>query len=141
MGIETYFKKTIEKTGNLFFAGLESLFVLNNSKTYETNEKLMGFLQNYTLAFQLKNDIDNILKNNSSDIKNGNYTLPVIYFCMDNSVDSLSEINKEKIEKYINLSCQKVKEYKNIALDFIHKIADTQYKKALIELCEVTLEI
>ena len=101
----------------------------------------MGFLKNYTLAFQLKNDIDNILKNNSSDIKNGNYTLPVIYFCMDNSVDSLSEINKEKIEKYINLSCQKVEEYKNIALDFIHKIADTQYKKALIELCEVTLEI
>jgi len=135
MSFELYFEKTLEKTGNLFFAGLESLFVLKEQE----NEDLMEFLRNYTFAFQLKNDIDDILKNDLNDIKNGNYTLPVIYFCMNNSINDLSKLTKQQLEKYIAISLEEVEKHKNIALGRLKSIQETIYKRALVELCEATL--
>jgi len=135
--IDEYLNKTFAKTGNLFFAGLNSLFTLKKiDKQIEQN--LLNFLKNYTLAFQIKNDTDNI-SNNSSDIKNGNYTLAVIYYYLENSAFDKEKINKQNLEKYINQAYLKVNEYKKEAIKYFEKIENSQYKTALLQLCELTL--
>lgn len=118
---ETYYNKTFLKTGNLFMAGLESLFVLNKS----SDENLLEFMKNYSLAFQIKNDIDNFISC-ASDIKNGNYTLPVLYFNMG-YVDYLSKAKEKMLE------------YKNIALKSLENSEKNDYINALINIAEITL--
>ncbi|MBQ4647301.1 MAG: polyprenyl synthetase family protein [Candidatus Gastranaerophilales bacterium] len=112
--IETYFKKTNAKTANLFIAGIEALFTLGKK-----NENLLSFIENFALGFQIKNDIDDF-KSNKSDIKNGNYTLPMIYSSIEKSIE-------------------KVEEIKNIALEELNKIENSIYKDSLIELANYTL--
>lgn len=133
--IETYFKKTQEKTANLFFAGLEALFTLGD---FDENLKnnLSCFLKNYTLAFQIKNDIDNFYKN-STDIKNGNYTLPVIYFFMENNTAKFNPKSAD-FEKFIEKSKQKIKEFKTCATEYLENVENSIYKDALIELTNRT---
>ena len=133
----TYIRKTFNKTGNLFFAGLESLFVLKNIDD-KTKYKLRKFLKNYTLAFQIKNDIDNIKNKNLSDIKNGNYTLPVLYFCQENDIDLLNCEN-DCFQNCINLANKKVDKYRKSAIIFLNEIEDSVYKKVLTDLCNYTL--
>lgn len=118
---ETYYSKTFLKTGNLFMAGLESLFALNKS----IDENLLEFMKNYSLAFQIKNDIDNFISC-ASDIKNGNYTLPVLYFNMG-YVDYLSKAKEKMLE------------YKNIALKSLENFEKNDYINALINIAEITL--
>lgn len=112
--LNTYLNKTNAKTANLFIAGLEALFTLDKK-----NENLLNFIKNYALAFQIKNDLDNY-KNDQSDIKNGNYTLPVIY---------------SSIEK----TTQTIENYKNKALKELDIIEDSIYKASLKELTNYTL--
>lgn len=134
--IDTYYKKTFDKTGNLFFAGLNSLYTLSNvNKDIKT--KLNSFLNNFAIAFQIKNDIDNF-KKNSSDYKNGNYTLPVIYFFMENNTAQINE-NDLHFEKYINKSYETVEKLKINALDYLKNLEESNYKNALIELTEYML--
>ncbi len=132
-----YLEKTFNKTGNLFFAGLESLFTLENFDN-AIKIDLENFLKNYTLAFQIKNDIDNIQNKNSSDIKNGNYTLPVLYFCKENNIDLL-DCKNDCFQNCIDLANKKVCSYKEAAINFLDKIEDTVYKSALVNLCNYTL--
>ena len=112
--IETYLNKTYAKTANLFIVGLEALFTLSKK-----DENLLNFIKNYALAFQIKNDIDNF-ENNKSDIKNGVYTLPVIY----SSIEKANE---------------KIKELKSITLNEIENIENSIYKNSLIGLVNYTL--
>ena len=123
--LETYYKKTFAKTANLFLAGLEALFALDKK-----DENLINFTKNYALAFQLKNDIDNF-KNNSSDFKNGNYTLPVIYSNMENKA--------EDFNKYIKKSYKEVEQLKQTALNCLNYIENSTYKTALINLTNHSL--
>ena len=112
--VESYLNKTYAKTANLFVAGLEALFTISDK-----NENLLKFIENYALAFQIKNDIDNF-KKDKSDIKNGNYTLPMIYSSVEKSI--------EYVEKL-----------KNSALDELKNINNSIYKDSLIELTKYTL--
>lgn len=123
--LETYYKKTFAKTANLFLAGLEALFTLDKK-----NENLLNFMKNYALAFQIKNDIDNF-KNNSSDFKNGNYTLPVIYSNMENKAEDFS--------KYIEKSYKEVEQLKKTALSYLDDVENSTYKTALIDLTNHSL--
>ena len=137
--VEEYINKNLSKTTNLFLAGLESLFCLKNiDDTLKNN--LHSFMKNYSIAFQIKNDINNIKNENSTDIKCGNYTLPVIYFCLENNIREFDYdvFNKEK-DKYILKTIEKIEEYKEIAIKFLDNIENSIYKKELIELCEFTL--
>ena len=59
-----YFEKTFNKTGNLFLAGLESLFVLKETDK-EIQKNYINFLKNFSIAFQIKNDLDDFLKKES----------------------------------------------------------------------------
>ena len=137
--IDDYVNKTMFKTTSLFLVGLESLFSL---KTIDNNIKsdLYNFMENYSIAFQIKNDINNILKCNSSDIKCGNYTLPVIYFCLDKNIEEI-DINVFEREKeiYIKKALKKVEEYKISSINYLKDIENSTFKKELIELSNYTL--
>lgn len=129
--IEIYYNKTFNKTANLFLAGLEALFTIS-----EENKSLFEFMKTYSLAFQIKNDIDNF-KNNKTDIKNGNYTLPMIYFVMENKAINIdSDID---FSNFIKKSLNEVEKLKNIALKNLENIEDSIYKNSLIELTSYTL--
>ena len=123
--IEFYFEKTLNKTANLFLAGLEALFTLKVK-----NDNLFEFMKNYSMAFQIKNDIDNF-KKNSSDYINGNYTLPVIYFFLENkSLDNF----QNNADFYIKKANNEVENYIKKALDALDNIENSKYKNALIDL-------
>ena len=127
---ENYINKTFNKTGNLFLSGVESLFELDKTNI-EQKENILNFLKNYSIAFQINNDIKNF-KIDNSDFKNGNYTLPMIYLKLENgSIDD--------IEKYSSLAYQKVVEYKNIALSFLNKLEKNKYIDEIIDLTEKSL--
>ena len=129
--MDIYYNKTFNKTANLFLAGLEALFTIS-----EENENLFEFMKTYSLAFQIKNDIDNF-KNNKTDIKNGNYTLPMIYFVMENKAINIdSDID---FSNFIKKSLNEVEKLKNIALKNLENIEDSIYKNSLIELTSYTL--
>ena len=112
--IESYLNKTYAKTANLFIVGLEALFTLDKK-----NENLLNFIKSYALAFQIKNDIDDF-KTGKSDIKNGNYTLPMIYSSLEKTIEYVEEL-------------------KNSALKELNNIENSIYKNSLIELTKYTL--
>lgn len=134
ISLEKYIKKSLDKTANIFLMGLESLFTLKEVSK-ELKDNLIYFLKNYCLAFQIKNDIDDF-KNDKKDIKNGNYTLVMLYFLKENEFSDLKNICVEKYVKQANL---KMLEYKKTALDYLNKIENSQYKKALIEIVNKTI--
>ena len=126
---DEYIDKTFNKTANLFLAGVESLFELKCS--LEHKENILNFLKNYSIAFQINNDIKNF-KTDNSDYKNGNYTLPMIYLKMENG-------SIEDVEKYSSLSYKKVVEYKNNALSFLKTLEKSKYINEIIDLTEKSL--
>ena len=132
-----YIKKTFNKTGNLFLAGLESLFTLKKIDD-SIKSNLINFMQNYAIAFQIKNDTDNIKDKNSTDIKNGNYTLPVLYFCNEYGYN-IPDCKNQCFQKCIKKANKKVAEYKNLALSYLENTENTIYKETLINLCNQTL--
>lgn len=130
---EKYINKTFAKTGNLFLAGLESLFTI---KQTDKQKELIEFMKNYSIAFQIKNDVEDF-KNNYSDFKNGNYTMPVIYYCMENSIDNICE--NVDFTNCINKTKNLIEIYKNKALEQLSTIENNIYKNSLIELTNYTL--
>ena len=122
-----YLNKTILKTANLFLAGLEALFTI---KKIDGNLKkaLLDFTLNFSIAFQIKNDTKDII----SDIKNGNYTLVVLYFLMENSIEELN-INSN-FDKYIKKALLKVDYYKKLSLKSLDTIENSTYKNAIVDL-------
>ena len=126
-----YIKKTYSKTGNLFMAGLEALFTLQEINS-DIKENLKIFLINYSIAFQINNDIKDI----KHDEENGNYTLVMLYFLMENSIDEFNEIS---IDKYVLMAKEKKNIYKKFAIEFLNTVENTVYKKSFLDLCDLTL--
>ena len=114
-------------------------------KKIEENEKnyLLKFLKNYTLAFQIKNDIDNFKEKSSSDFENGNYTLPVIYFKQKYGAREadFSKINfsSENFKACLLKAKEKVEKLKKEAVNSLETFENSKYKEALIEICTITL--
>ena len=141
--IQEYIVKSQNKTAELFIASLKSMAIL--LEIQQLNE-IYEFAKNYGIAFQLKDDLMNILqtdlsKPNLSDIYNGNYTLPVIYFAQENSgIDKMSKPelidkivkNSSIIDKTKNL----IKDYSTRAIASLEFIEDNQYKAKLVEMAE-----
>lgn len=120
--IEEYIEKSYNKTGALFEAALCGAEFLASGKI---NDSTKEFAKNFGIAFQIKNDIKNVLspKNDDSDIKNGIYTAPVIY--SDSLEDLSSGIEKAKVllDNYI----QKAK-------SAIEDLPENIYKNSIREL-------
>ncbi len=125
--IEKYIEKTFNKTGNIFIAGLEALFTLS-----KRNNALYNFMKNYSIYFQLKNDIKDL----ASDKNNGNYTLVMLYFLKDYKIEDLNSVN---LEKYIQKANEKIKLYKENALISLSAVQNSKYKDALLKIIDLEL--
>ena len=139
--MEEYIQKTKNKTSELFKASLVSLFLIENIKNIN---EISEFAQNFGIAFQIKDDLINILQTDNSkpqlsDIYNGNYSAPVIFLQEKINVEKLQKqeiidkLNNEQIkQKTLNL----IKKYAKKAIASIEFIKDNQYKREIIALCE-----
>ena len=127
--IEEYIEKIKQKTAYLFETALECCAFISN-KDYNI-EKIKYFGQNFGIAFQIKDDLLNILKNEDlkpvqSDIAQGIYTAPVIFA---GNIENL-EIGVEKTKDLLN----------NYIKNLLYQLKDIDnniYKKALEELVEL----
>ncbi|MBQ8886668.1 MAG: polyprenyl synthetase family protein [Candidatus Gastranaerophilales bacterium] len=141
--MEEYIRKSEYKTAELFKAPLTSLATMSN---IEEKEKIHSFAKNFGIAFQIKDDLLNILKTDKSkpimsDIHNGIYTAPVIY--LNENKGNVENMSKEEIienllsdKKYIEKTTDLIKEYADRAIEDIAFIKDNEYKKEIIKLTE-----
>lgn len=136
--INEYIEKSKNKTAELFMASLKSLAEITNSK-FEDAE---NFALNFGIAFQIRDDLINILetdlsKPSLSDIHNKIYTAPVILLAKEvanlSEEEIIKQVQKPEIkEKTIEL----IKEYATKAIASLECIKDNQYKQELITICE-----
>ena len=138
--IEEYLRKTQNKTAELFAAALESLCIIENSN-YRSD--IRNFAINFGIAFQIKDDLDNILntdegKPSLSDIHNGIYTLPVILLA--ENIKDITKMNNEEITAelrknpaILNKTQETINEYINKAIASLGFMQDNQYKESIIK--------
>lgn len=141
--MEEYIAKSEKKTAELFKAPLYSLSFIGN---IEQKEQILNFAKNFGIAFQIKDDLLNILQTDKtkpimSDIHNGIYTAPVIYLNdVEGNVENMSEdeiINKLQADKkYINMTVDLIKKYADRAIASIEFINDNQYKAEIIKITQ-----
>lgn len=146
--IEQYIEKSKAKTANLFEAGLVSLFYLLGKEEYITQIK--DFAENFGVAFQIRDDLINISKSDSSkpalnDYKEGIYTAPFIFFNEQNSFTQYED-DEEFLKKLFNSSAisdtnKLLNKYINSAIDSISFVDDNQAKDNIIALCEYLREV
>lgn len=141
--IQEYIGKSQNKTAELFIASLKSMAILLG---IQQQNEIYEFAKNYGIAFQIKDDLVNILqtdlsKPDLSDIYNGNYTLPVIYYAQENN--GVEEMSKtELVDKIVQNSSiidktnELIKDYSTRAIASLDFIEDNQYKLKLKELTE-----
>ena len=138
-----YISKSEYKTAELYKAPLTSFALVYDA---EHKDNILEFAKNFGIAFQIKDDLMNILKNDPtkpvmSDIHNGIYTAPVIFLNEDEgNVENLSEDEIiEKIasnKKYIDKTVELIKEYASKAIASIEFINDNEYKAEIIKITE-----
>lgn len=128
--IEAYIEKTKNKTGYLFETALVTPLLLANNDIY--NIKTIGELGlNIGIAFQIRDDLLDILKMDSSkpvnsDMTEGIYNAPVIYGGgIDNYLSGI-EKTKDLLNNYIK-SAAKV----------VDTLPENKYKMALEEFLEL----
>lgn len=138
--IEEYLRKTQNKTAELFAAALESLCIIENS---DYRNDIRNFAINFGIAFQIKDDLDNILntdegKPSLSDIHNGIYTLPVILLA--ENIKDITKMNNEEITAelrknpaILNKTQETINEYINKAIASLGFMQDNQYKESIIK--------
>ena len=141
--MEEYIKKSEYKTAELFKAPLTSLCFIAN---IEAKDKIHSFAKNFGIAFQIKDDLLNILEIDKtkpimSDIQNGIYTAPILYLNEDKEIiENLSEKEiKNKLisnKKYVQKTVELIKEYADKAIEAIAFIEDNKYKKEIITITQ-----
>ena len=137
--IDEYIKKSRYKTAELFKA---ALIALAHIKDISQKENISSFAYNFGIAFQIRDDLLNILESDKSkpalsDINNGIYTAPVIYLNEDKNVENLEKAkiallvqNKKYIQKTIDL----IKEYALKAIEAINFIGNNEYKNEITKI-------
>ena len=119
--LENYIEKTTSKTAKLFETCLKSSALIASQ-----DKKLWGdFGINFGIAFQIKNDLDNISGDNS-DITNGVYTAPVIFSGSVNVNDDGIHKTKLLINNYLN-KCREI----------LAKCPQNIYNKAILDILEL----
>ncbi len=139
--MEEYIQKSEYKTAELFKAPLTSLCLI---KDKSVKDNVLSFARNFGIAFQIKDDLLNILKNDPtkpvmSDIHNGIYTAPVLF--LNDDINCFSELSEDEIieklqadNKYIYKTVDLIKKYADKAIESIGFIEDNQYKQEIISL-------
>ena len=133
--IDEYIEKSYKKTAVLYeFAVLSAAFLTD--KTVDFSE----FIRNYGIAFQIRDDYNNIYKaETSTDIEEGVFTAPVISAAAD--YEQIDDFEPRKIfeiiknKKYEQLTKELLQKYINKSIESLNFLKDSEYKAALIELC------
>lgn len=145
LSIDDYIEKSKDKTARLFEAGLLSVYYYQNENTHN-GQDIRNFALNFGTGFQIMNDIAAVYdrEKTDEDLKNGDYTAPYIYYLQDKYDGDISKIknlkqlskqlkNTDSIEKAKHLA----KFYLNSAIENISFLDDNQYKRAIIDLCNL----
>lgn len=120
--LEDYLKKTYQKTGSLFEACVLGCVMLSAPQEVENAKE---FSKNFGIAFQIRDDIENILKG-GNDIKEGVYNAPIIF---SGSIDNpVAGIEKSKVL---------LNNYLDIAQKCLCGMYESEYKSALKKLLEL----
>lgn len=136
-----YIEKSKFKTAELYKASLISICHLFNIKELKEIE---NFAINFGIAFQIKDDLLNILNTDISkpalsDLYNGIYTAPILFLNNDTDISLLKEkeiINKLNIDKKYILETQNlIAQYVEKAIENLSFIENNAYKKQIIALC------
>jgi heptaprenyl diphosphate synthase len=158
ISIITYLKRISRKTAGLFSASAALGAYLGNCSK-ETIKSLTNFSFCYGMAFQIRDDIENIDLNQEktdkpvgNDILEGIITLPVIYamngdpeikdklkYLYKNKInyhsdELLSILNSVKNTSGIQKSKVLIKKYRDRGLKYLSSLKDNSYKKILIDL-------
>lgn len=126
--LEEYIEKSVQKTASLFECALKSAVILADENY---TEKMEEFAVNFGLAFQIRDDLKNVLEQskspNISDVEDGIYNAPLIL--SDNLADGI-EKTKVLLNNYV--SCAK---------QCIEDLPDSIYKTALGGLLELVEDV
>ena len=145
LSIDKYIEKSKDKTARLFEAGLVSTYTYDN-QDIKNKEEVKNFALNFGTAFQIINDIENFndTQKVDEDIQNGDYSAPFIYYVQEKYQGDLTKIKNVKlISKHIKNSDaiekseQLAKYYLNRAIENTSFLEDNQYKRAIIDLCNL----
>ena len=154
----TYFEMIKQKTASLIATSCE-LGAITSTKNKSDREATRKFGQNFGIAFQIKDDIFDLLgneketgKNGGGDVKKNMITLPLIFAKSNMSVIEKYHLSslmrkKKKNKKIINQICElvtqaggidyakkKIDEFSEIAINSISLYPDSPVKKSLNDL-------
>lgn len=148
--IEEYLEKSKNKTSSLFLCGVKSALHLidkENPVYDEQKNAVLDFISNFSLAFQIYDDIENFksdfetpcVEKQSSDIKNGIYTLPLLYISQQNYLYDIINLNKDtKIYKNaLEFSKNYKDEILNVAQNSIMQLNNEYNTNLFIKLADV----
>lgn len=119
--LDSYIQKSERKTAALFVSALKSAVILADERL--KLEKAEIFAKNFGTAFQIRDDLLNVMQKESSDIMEGIYNAPLIFS------DDIS-IGIEKTRSLLN-------NYVEGAGKIIDNLEESVYKTALTELLEL----
>lgn len=141
--IDEYIEKSKMKTALLFELAVICPLLLSEKKPDENLLKSASeFAQNFGIAFQIRDDLINVLKTDSPDIKSGIYTAPVI-FASETNQNILQEENLLQALN-ANWGIAKTKDlmdnYFNKADAAIQSLEDSLYKSTIISLMALLRE-
>lgn len=137
--INDYIEKSKEKTAFLFEIAVLGCILLKEQKPDDELKQIaINFAQNFGIAFQIRDDLLNVL-NSGNDIISGIYTAPMIFAYEENknilNNKNILEIIKttKSIEKTKNL----MDNYFDKAILNIEKLENNIYKQGLLNLIEL----
>ena len=106
--IDEYIEKSYNKTGALFETALCGAEQIALGKISDNTRE---FAKNFGIAFQIKNDIKNIITNcPDCDIANGIYTAPVIFAGNTENLSTGIEKAKSLLDTYVCMAEQQILE-------------------------------
>lgn len=144
--IEDYIEKSREKTALLFELSVLNCVILSDEEVDENiKEAAIDFAQNFGIAFQIRDDLINILNCENSidnDINEGIYTAPIIFASQEApeifdklplNKDILNVIkNTQAIEKTKNL----MDNYFKASLEATKVFGESIYREAIFDLAD-----
>lgn len=136
LSLDEYIDKNTKKTSGLFLAATESLFDIASKKTdSEVKKAILEFVYKFSLAFQIKDDINNFETDEndkiSSDIENGIYTIGIILLKRENpDCDIIEKLKDPECKKEaLILSYSYLDKIIDDAVDIIEKLGNNVQEK------------
>jgi len=140
--IDEYIEKSKNKTALLFqISVLGALLLCDKSVDEAMKQKAIDFSQNFGIAFQIRDDLINIL-NAGNDVELGIYTAPVIFASQENEniLKEKNIVDAIKATKGIEKTKNLMDNYFNKSIQAIEKFENNVYKQSITGLIDLLKE-